>query len=81
MAQPFEYGVTPLVDGIYLVRVTWPDNDAPELRVAEWSDPVWMQIGIDYDIWQFGAVGSMPTIEVICGLDLERIAAGAEAQL
>lgn len=77
-SRPFKYGITSLEDGVYLVRVTWPDNDTPELCVAEWNGIVWLQIGIDYDIWQFGS--NLPSIEIICGLDLEKIAAAEREQ-
>lgn len=58
-------------DGWYLVRV-----DGDGLEVAEWFDTgTWLQTGSDYDMW--GDSSTNWTLQVICKLDLDAIAAGA----
>lgn len=74
-------------DGWYLVLVT--DNDHPNritehqvaeaARIAPGEEGImWEQTGLDFDIWSY-SVHSY-TIEVICRLDLDKIAETARAQ-
>lgn len=71
----FEYGApNNLEDGIYLVRVTVDDPHAkPSLHVAEYYSDTWMQIGVEYDVWQFHSAYKGALIEVITRFDLDAI--------
>lgn len=54
----------PVEAGIYLVRCDG------ELHVAEWDgSDHWLQLGIDYDVWQYAH--SIYEIEVLKRLNLE----------
>lgn len=65
------WNVPDLESGYYVVAIT-PLGESTTRTVAEYdnSNQMWMQIGVDYDVWQYhgGYVGAL--IEVIGRIDL-----------
>lgn len=63
----FEYGVTKLEVGHYIIDVIQA-NRIPERYVAEYMNDSWLPTGSDYDPWQYGR-GPMPVIKVLARID------------
>lgn len=53
-------------DGIYIVEVEG------ERHVAERCNDFWMQLGIDYDIWQYTERGQLE-VKIIAKIDTETL--------
>ncbi len=58
-------GVPPLAEGYYLVRVD------DELDIAQYMMGEWMQIGSDYDYWQYSS--DVYNLQVLKKLDLDEL--------
>lgn len=84
MAKKFEYGslTKDFEDGYYVVRVTTNDG-ITVVTVAEYycDADTWNQIGVDFDVWHHHSGYAGAVIEVLYRLDLDKIAASAEAQV
>lgn len=63
-------GNPPSEDGHYLVR------EDGKLTVAEYESGTWHQLCADYDMWEYSS--ATYTIEIVCRLDLEKIAAATQ---
>lgn len=76
MSTLFEYEKTEVEKGYYILRISLQDS---ELIIAEHLSGSWYQPGADYDVWRWSG-DPMPKIEIICKLDLDKIAVAAEAE-
>lgn len=76
MSTLFEYEKTEVEEGYYILRISLQGS---ELIIAEHLSGSWYQPGADYDVWRWSG-DPMPKIEIICGLDLDKIAVAAEAE-
>lgn len=69
MGIEFKYNETELEDGYYILEVTDPK---PKKVIAEFCGSNWIQLGIDYDVWQY-RWAAQPNITILAKIDLDTL--------